>query len=318
MNRKSFSFSFSEQKERFHLVLRFSAERILTVTFRVGMVMLFCLIGGYWASRIVEDRLSAAEIETTRALIAAPVSRSLFPESRERPLTLRDFVAGDPFKAEKPSAEPVKEEVREITAGELLDLEGIRLAGTLPGISVWVEEKGKQSIVLKGQKLKGYELVAVEDDRIILHKGATTLTVLLRYSIPGQRPKSPAPAVRTPPQSISSGNLTAARPGEQGSVSRELVNKLLMDPLDEMKKFRLRPKFDGGAAQGVEVQWLDNGSVLTSLGVQTGDVVQSVNGVEIRNMGDIVNVINSLMGGDNFDVNVVRNGSPVSLKYNIK
>lgn len=310
--------SFFEQKERFHFVMRPSAERFFTMAFRAGMVCLFCIIGGYWASRILEEHLSAREIETTRALIAAPVSRSLFPESSERPLTLRDFVAGDPFSAEKPPAEPEKEEVKEITAGELLDLEGIRLVGTLPGISVWVEENGKQSIVLKGQKLKGYELVTVEDDRIILHKGSTTLTVLLRYSIPGQRPKTSAPAARTPAKPVSPGNLTAARPGEQGSVSRELVNKLLMDPLDEMKKFRLRPKFDGGAAQGVEVQWLDNGSVLTSLGVQTGDVVQSVNGVEIRNMGDIVNVINSLMGGDNFDVNVVRNGSPVSLKYNIK
>ena len=96
------------------------------------------------------------------------------------------------------------------------------------------------------------------------------------------------------------------------------MNQLLMDPLEEMKKFRLRPKFDGESAQGVEVQWLDDKSILTSLGVQKGDVVQSVNGVQIRNMGDIVNVINSLMSGNTFDVQVVRGGQPEMLNYNIK
>jgi len=91
-----------------------------------------------------------------------------------------------------------------------------------------------------------------------------------------------------------------------------------MNPLDEMKKFRLRPKFDGDRALGVEVQWMDRNSFLESVGVEKGDVIQSVNGLEIRNMGDVVNVINSLMGGSAFDVQVLRGGTPVSLKYNIR
>ncbi len=63
---------------------------------------------------------------------------------------------------------------------------------------------------------------------------------------------------------------------------------------------------------------MDRNSFLESVGVEKGDVIQSVNGLEIRNMGDVVNVINSLMGGSAFDVQVLRDGTPVSLKYNIK
>ena len=66
------------------------------------------------------------------------------------------------------------------------------------------------------------------------------------------------------------------------------------------------------------MQWLDEKSILTSLGVKAGDVVQSVNGVQIRNMGDVVNVINSLMTGNTFDVHVLRNGKPEMLNYNIR
>ena len=63
---------------------------------------------------------------------------------------------------------------------------------------------------------------------------------------------------------------------------------------------------------------MDRGSFLESVGVEKGDVIQSVNGLEIRNMGDVVNVVNSLMGGDAFDVQVLRSGQAVSLKYNIR
>ncbi len=43
-----------------------------------------------------------------------------------------------------------------------------------------------------------------------------------------------------------------------------------------------------------------------------------MNGVEIKNMGDVVNVVNSLMSSNTFDVQVIRNGKQEKLNYNIK
>lgn len=295
------------------LVSRHRFERLAAVLSRVAIVALFFGMSGYWAAVALGEFLFAEEMRSARSLLGVPLSRSSLPEASERPLTLKEFVGGDPFLVYAPPKR--KDESRQITAKELFDLEGVRLTGTIPGISVWIQEDKKpQTVVLKGQKLKGYDLTAVEEDRILLQKGPTTLTVLLRYSAEtATSAKKTAPAVSAPQQS-----LTAARPGQQGSISRETVNQLLMDPLEEMKKFRLRPKFDGDTAQGIEVQWLDDKSILTSLGVKAGDVVQTVNGVPIRNMGDVVNVINSLMSGNTFDVQVVREGKPEMLNYNIK
>lgn len=299
------------------LLSRQRLERFVALFFRVAVVALFFGMGGYWAAAALGEFLSTEEMQSTRSLLGVPLSRSLLPEASERPLTLKEFVGGDPFLVYVPPKP--KDESRQITAKELFDLEGIRLTGTLPGISVWIQEAKKpQAVVLKGQKIKGYDLTAVEEDRIILQKGPTTLTVLLRYSAEtAASAKKTAPAV-TAPREAPQQTLSAARPGQQGSISRETVNQLLMDPLAEMKKFRLRPKFDGDTAAGIEVQWLDDQSILTSLGVKAGDVVQTVNGVPIRNMGDVVNVINSLMSGNTFDVQVVREGKPEMLNYNIK
>ncbi len=296
----------------FHLVSRSRVERLMLFCFRVAIVSLIFGMFGYCAATALGEYFFVETAKGAQTLLSSPSSRTLLKETTGgRSLTLKEFVEGDPFLAHVPGTD--EDGDREITAGELYDLEGIRLTGTIPGISVWIQEEGKQQkVVLKGQSLKGYELTVVEEDRIVLQKGQASLTVLLRYStqpVSGKAAAAAKPARRS---------VAAARPGQQGSISREMVNQLLMDPLEEMKKFRLRPKFDGESAQGVEVQWLDDKSILTSLGVQKGDVVQSVNGVQIRNMGDIVNVINSLMSGNTFDVQVVRGGQPEMLNYNIK
>lgn len=287
----------------------------------LGLVLFLSALGGYWAAGLAEESLIAREIASARGVLTGPLPGSALPRAEDRESTLKDFVAGDPFLTGGPSAAKVEEPLsKELTASELYELEGIRLAGTIPGNAIWVEEEGTQRVILQGEKLKGYDLLSVEDDRVILSRGPATVTVYLRYA--GQNvaaaPPPPPPAPPRPAPAAPLPGVTAAGPGQKGSIPRETVNKLLLDPLDEMKKFRLRPKFDGEKALGVEVQWMDNASFLNALGVEKGDVIQTVNGLQIQNMGDVVNVINSLMGGSNFDVKVLRQGQAMDLNYNIK
>jgi len=282
---------------------------------------LLSAMAGCWAAGMAGETLFLRQTENARKMVNAFRSSRQFPAEKKNTSTLADFAAGDPFNAPAASAGkvPPGEPEREITVEELYELEGIRIVGTIPGISAWVAESGRQKVFLVGQKVKGHDLLEVGESRVVLRKGDSVVNVLLRYSgqdQPGASsagPRPPREAVRKPGTGV-----LPARPGEQGSIPRETVDNLLMNPLDEMKKFRLRPKFEGGNALGVEVQWMDRNSFLESVGVQKGDVIRSVNGLEIRNMGDVVNVINSIMGGSAFDVQVIRGGQPVSLKYNIR
>jgi hypothetical protein len=43
-----------------------------------------------------------------------------------------------------------------------------------------------------------------------------------------------------------------------------------------------------------------------------------VNGIPISNMGDVANAINSVMGGERFEVCVVRKDEPVQLNYVVR
>ena len=293
------------------------AGKILPV---FGAVLLSAM-AGCWAAGMTGETLFLRQAGDARKMVNAFRSPRQFSAEKRNTSTLADFAAGDPFNAPAESVRkdtPGKPE-REITVEELYELEGIRIVGTIPGISAWVDESGRQRVFLVGQKVKGHDILEVGESRVVLRKGDSVVNVLLRYS--GQEQPVPSAAGPRPPREAarkSGADVLPARPGQQGSIPRETVDNLLMNPLDEMKKFRLRPKFEGDKALGVEVQWMDRNSFLESVGVQKGDVIQNVNGLEIRNMGDVVNVINSIMGGSAFDVQVIRGGQPVSLKYNIR
>ena len=96
-------------------------------------------------------------------------------------------------------------------------------------------------------------------------------------------------------------------------MPRELVDKLLLNPYEEMAKIRMIP-----SENGMKIARIAADSVLASVGVQKEDVIKAVNGVNITNLGDATNAINSMMTGNRFDVTVERGGAPVELSYEVQ
>ncbi len=48
------------------------------------------------------------------------------------------------------------------------------------------------------------------------------------------------------------------------------------------------------------------------VGVRKDDIIKAVNGVEISNLSDATNAVNSMMSGTRFDVKVERSGKPLN------
>jgi type II secretory pathway component PulC len=94
-----------------------------------------------------------------------------------------------------------------------------------------------------------------------------------------------------------------------------MVNQLLENPFDELRNIRIRPAEN---EQGLQVEWINSSSILAQLGVNEGDIVQGVNGIVFRNAMDISNSLNSLMASDQFAVEVLRNGAPTLLQYEVR
>jgi len=98
-----------------------------------------------------------------------------------------------------------------------------------------------------------------------------------------------------------------------------MINKLLMDPYQELNRVRLRPKMgEDGLPQGIEAQWLHKESLLLAMGLQSGDVIHSVNDIPIRTTSDIVNAMNSLLNSDRFVIAFFRDGADSQVSYSVK
>ena len=240
---------------------------------------------------------------------------------------LEAFLSSNPFKISPqktdtpapPAPKPKEEAPKEPDTA----LDDIILRGTLPGIGAWFDVKNELKLVLVGKNVDRYKLIAVNYGDALFQRGKEK--PVKKYIIYGptnaKKPDPPkqtasAPKPAEPQPAKQTGNIVAAVPGSQeGQVPGELVSNLVQNPFDELKRIRMRPNEKAG---GLEIQWIQNDSLLKRLGVQRGDVIKSVNGIPFTNMGDIANSINSLMTSERFDVEVTRGGQNTALRYVVK
>lgn len=236
--------------------------------------------------------------------------------------TLDEFLAVNPFHvspikpvvAETPPPKEEKPKQRDTTMDKVI------LRGTLPGIGGWFENDGKLSFLSIRKNIGRYRLTSVTYREATFRRGSERVVKYITYGPVAEKPKEepqPTPRARTSPRNNNnSDQIVAAQPGaEEGQISSEMINQLVNNPFDELKRVRFRPS---EAAGGLEVQWIQGDSILKRLGVQKGDVIRSVNGIPFTNMGDIANSISSLMNSERFDVEVTRGGQSTALRYVVK
>ncbi|MBQ3760127.1 MAG: hypothetical protein II876_11820 [Synergistaceae bacterium] len=240
--------------------------------------------------------------------------------------SLEGFLASNPFKiSPRPSDNPTPPKVEEPPKVPDTTLDDIVLRGTLPGVGAWFDVKNELKLILVGREIESYKLIAVNYGDAMFKRGdGDPVKKYIVYG-PSQttpKPEAPShpsrPAPQTPappPPPKQTGNIVAATQDSEGQVPSELVSNLVQNPFDEMKRIRIRPNEKAG---GLEVQWIQNDSLLKRLGVQRGDIIRSVNGVPFTDMGSIMNSINSLMTSERFDVEVTRGGENTALRYVVK
>ena len=244
-------------------------------------------------------------------------------QASDRQRGLDGFLAANPFhvsaqKSNTPAPAPkVSEDVK--PQEEPTTLDDVILRGTLPGVGGWFEQNGTTKLILVGKTIDRYRLTSVQYSEAVFRRGSKTVKKYITYGpVEGKKAEAPkpAPTARIAPISTrETGNITAASENSEGSIPAEMVNTLVQNPFDELKRIRMRPNDKAG---GLEVQWIQNDSILKRLGVKRGDVIKSVNGIPFTNMGDIANSINSLMNSERFDVEVTRGGKSTPLRYVVR
>lgn len=101
-------------------------------------------------------------------------------------------------------------------------------------------------------------------------------------------------------------------------VERSLVNKLLADPMALMRSARVSPAVDNGRPQGFRLAGVRDGSLVTKIGLQNGDVIQSINGLELTSPDNVLDAYTRLRSASNLAITVARGGAPIELQVAIR
>ena len=102
-------------------------------------------------------------------------------------------------------------------------------------------------------------------------------------------------------------------------VDRRVVWGALKDhPFQVMREAGLQPVFASSQLVGVQLASVPEDGVLRQSGFQTGDVVRSVNGQPVTNPALVLQLPLKLQSAGVVEVQVERNGQPLTLKYHLQ
>lgn len=109
------------------------------------------------------------------------------------------------------------------------------------------------------------------------------------------------------------GNKTEVDARKKEKMLKEDLPKILMEATAELYR---EP---GGQVKGfVMYNFEEQSSIFGKLGMKNGDVVTTINDVPLTDPGKTIQFLNSLKDERAINVNVIRNGVPVTLELNVK
>ena len=169
---------------------------------------------------------------------------------------------------------------------------------------------GQQMSVAVGEPVEpGLVLRSVAVDHVVLARGPVTIRLAFGDPAPaataaprssGQRAISPAQPA--PPRAVG-GRVFRAPPGAGQSPAAATI-----DPAALMAQTTLRPRLQGLGVNGFTVTAKDDGTALRAAGLQSGDIILSVNGTELNSLDAARQLGEQLKSAASAEIRYQRNG----------
>lgn len=154
------------------------------------------------------------------------------------------------------------------------------------------------------------EILRIEAGRVFVGR-AGRCEILTLEAAP-----APSPAVAPQPSGLLSGARSIGRDAYE--IPRAELDELLSNLARAASGARIVPSFDRGAANGFRILSVQPGSAFARLGIENGDVVQRIDGLELTGPDRWLEIHERLKGDRPISVDLLRKGAPRSLAYSIR
>jgi general secretion pathway protein C len=249
---------------------------------RSANVVLFVL-GCFLAARIIVSVLAQVAVpEEATISPVTPVALTLRPDAEERQAILERNLFGARIAGEAPD-EPPEEELVAVETKLPLQLLGTVASDDESISNAAILDRGtrKHQVVFVGDQLEGHdrvEVIAIRRGTVFLQNGAKRERLDLHEDdAPAGRTRGRARADRRPERESRSARRTtlADRIGQlQGDSAGRTTASLY-------SQARIIPEWSDGEMVGVRLNQVKPGSLYEKLGIESGDVITSLNGISI-------------------------------------
>lgn len=193
----------------------------------------------------------------------------------------------------------------------------LTLIGTIAGspahsYAIFTDKSGRQDVFKVGESVFGAgKLKRVEKDRAVITETGREVKIPLAEMLTIKE--------INPHEGGATGS-DFARSAGRGTfiVDQKKVLNALENPNQLMTDARLQPNIANGKQEGFILREVRSGGIYQSLGLQNGDVLLRINDYNISNPENALQAFTALRGMDRVQVDLLRNGSRMTMTYQIR
>jgi general secretion pathway protein C len=154
-------------------------------------------------------------------------------------------------------------------------------------------------------------LLTVSKDMIEIQSGASRVKLLAPTAVPGQ-PSKTAPGATQP------GSLASQVGAGSYVIDQRALNAALDNPGQAMTDARLLPNSKDGKVEGFRLSEVKPAGLFGMIGLKNGDTLLKINDFAIDSPDKAMQSFVSLKGQSRIRLDLVRDGQPLTLNYDIR
>lgn len=222
-----------------------------------------------------------------------------------------------PPPVEPGSAEPAKATIQAVLLGTV--------AGPQRYAFAVVQAQGKNEVVRIGEKIaNSADVLEIHRGRIVIMNNGRKeeLSMYEEKPLPGNtdEPSRPEPAMLVPTPAPAGQPEVGVRQTSDTSFEIDRTDfeaqTQNLGPL--LTQARVVPHFENGAINGYKIFAIKPDSLYMKIGLENGDVIQNINGIQVDSPEKALQMFQSLRTEKNFTINLSRNNSPLQFNYNLR
>lgn len=196
-------------------------------------------------------------------------------------------------------------------SGNTADMRGLVLKGVItykPGFA-FIENKGAMQTLFKlGDEVFGVgRLTAVSADRVSISADGRVFDLVM--------PEIKSVSAPLTPNTVPAGQ--SLKSGKEMTFNREQIKMFLDNPNELLTGARLIPRLRDGRQEGFLVREVKAGGVYEKMGLKNEDIILRANQVELNSPGDGVKIFTMIRELERMELDIIRNGAPMTQVFHI-